>query len=161
MAGTLRGGLNYAPPSPMRRSIWVVLGLAVAACVPPASGTSVATNACTTKAHAKYDGTQAKQIEDRLKQETAQVSWDAVPEPYRGWAAQHLDAKLSAAAVTLAASGNCKEIEAAASKIKGLGKRIAEVAKECNDAECVAKPAAPPEIERKLDAAVCPLFPFC
>ncbi len=144
----------------MRQSILVFFGLWTAACVAQSVSPNRAAE-CTTKARAKYDGTSAKAIEERLRQESARVSWDAVPEPYRAWAAQRLDLKLSAAGVTLAASGNCKEIEAAASKISGLGKRIAEVAKQCTDAQCSTKQTQATEIDGTLDAAVCPLFPFC
>ncbi len=144
----------------MRSSILIFVGFCAAACAPqPASPNRAA--ACTSKSRTKYDGASAKGIEERLRQESARLAWDTVPEQYRAWAAQHLELKLSAAAVTLAASANCKEVEAAASKIPGLGKRIAEVAKQCTEEQCVAKQSQASEIERTLDAAICPLFPFC
>ncbi len=144
----------------MRRSIPLVLGSWMAACaLQPASTHRVAE--CTTKAKQKYDGTSAKAIEERLRQGSARVSWDAVPEPYRAWAIERLELKLSAAGVTLAASGNCKEIEAAASKVPGLAKRIAEVAKQCTELQCSPKRTSAAEIDSTLDAAICPLFPFC
>jgi hypothetical protein len=144
----------------MRRSFSIAFCLGLSGCFlrPAAPPQAVE---CTTKAKAKYDGTSAKAIEERLRQESARVNWDAVSEPYRAWAAERLDQKLSAAGVTLASSGNCKEIEAAASKVTGLAKRIAEVAKECTEPQCVAKSAKQTEIDAKLEAALCPLFPFC
>lgn len=144
----------------MKRPVLVAFGLGLAACVPPQAGSNRAAE-CTTKAHAKYDGTSAKEIEQRLRTEAARVSWDGVPEPYRAWAMERLQSKLSAASVTLAASGNCKEVEAAASKIAGLAKRIGEVAKQCTEPQCTGQHAEAPEIDRTLDAAICPLFPFC
>jgi len=144
----------------MRASTLAVLVLGLAACISPQPTPSRAAE-CTTKAGATYDGTSAKEIADRLRRESAGVSWEATPEPYRAWGAEHLDAKLNAASVTLAASGNCKEVEAAAAKVAGLGKRIAEVAKQCTEPQCAAKHAEASEIDRTLDAAICPLFPFC
>jgi hypothetical protein len=144
----------------MRFFVSVVFALGLVGCVLQQSAQPKPAE-CSTKAHAKYDGTSAKAIEERLKQESARVSWEAVPEPYRAWAAERLDLKLSAAGVTLASSGNCKEIEAAASKVPGLGKRIVEIAKQCSDSQCLGKHEQATEIDGKLEAAICPLFPFC
>jgi len=144
----------------MCRSILIVLGCLSPACLPQ-SATPNHPVECTTKARAKYDGTSAKEIEQRLQQESARVSWDAVPEQYRPWASQRLEQKLNAASVRLASSGNCKEVEAAAAKIAGLGKRIGEVAKQCTEPQCSANAAPAQDIDQQLDAAICPLFPFC
>ena len=69
--------------------------------------------------------------------------------------------KLRHAAATLAESKNCREVEAAATKIRPLGKRIADAAKKCTDEQCVTKHSQPSEIERALELALCPLYPFC
>jgi hypothetical protein len=65
------------------------------------------------------------------------------------------------AAATLAEANNCRQVEAAASKVLPLGKRIAEAAKKCSDEQCVTKHSEPPEVDRELELALCPLYPFC
>jgi hypothetical protein len=132
----------------------------LAACVarPPVSSGEAA---CTAKDKSKYDPASLQEIETRLSREASQASWDEVPEPYRAWAAERLTLKVRHAAATLAEANNCREVEAAASKIRPLGKRIAEAARKCTDQQCLTKHSQPPEIDRELELALCPLYPFC
>ena len=101
------------------------------------------------------------EIEARLSREVTPATWEEVPEPYRAWAGERLTAKMHRAAATLAESHNCREVEAAASKVRPLGKRIADAAKKCTDEQCVAKHSQPPAIDSELELALCPLYPFC
>src|SRR5688572_10525499 len=144
------------------RKVWIVLlGVALlAACAarPPSSSGEAA---CTAKDKSKYSAASMQEIETRLSREAAQTPWEEVPEPYRAWAAERLTLKVHRAAATLAEANNCREVEAAASKIRSLGKRIAEAAKKCSDEQCSTKHSQPPEIERELELALCPLYPFC
>lgn len=118
-------------------------------------------DACSAKDKSKYDASSVQEIEARLGREVSQTSWEDVPEAYRSWAAEHLNAKVRRAAATLAESKNCREVEAAASKVRALGKRIADAAKKCTDEQCVTKHNQSPEIDRELEVALCPLYPFC
>lgn len=102
-----------------------------------------------------------QQVEARLNREASPTSWQDVPEPYRDWATERLTLKLHRAAATLVESKNCREVEAAASKVRPLAKRIADAAKKCSDEQCVAKHSQPPEIDRELELLLCPLYPFC
>ena len=79
----------------------------------------------------------------------------------RAWAAERLTVKVRRAPATLAEANNCREVEAAASKIRPLGKRIADAANKCSDEQCITKHSQPPEIDRELELALCPLYPFC
>lgn len=146
----------------MNRQLWFALsslGVLVACASRPhgAAGSS----SCAAKDGSKYDASSLTEVEARLERDGAQVPWDDVPEPYRPWAAAHLERKLSRAAATLAESSNCREVEAAASKIKPLGKRIADAAKKCDDAQCLAPSKEPRAIDSELELALCPLYPFC
>jgi hypothetical protein len=142
-----------------RARVVVVVAL-LAACAPHTPASS-AEAACTAKDKSKYDAASMQEIETRLSREASQASWDEVPEPYRAWAAERLTLKVHRAAATLAEANNCREVEAAASKIRPLGKRIAEAAKKCSDEQCLTKHSQPPEIDRELELALCPLYPFC
>lgn len=117
-------------------------------------------SSCAAKDGSKYDASSLSEIEARLERDGAQVGWDDVPEPYRPWAAAHLKRKLSRAAATLAESGNCREVEAAAAKVKSLGKRIADAAKKCDD-QCLAQGKEATAIDGELELSLCPLYPFC
>jgi hypothetical protein len=141
------------------RVAFLSLGLLAACASRPhaAAGSSE----CSAKDGSKYDASSLTEVEARLQREGAQVAWDNAPEPYRPWAAAHLKRKLGRAAATLAESSNCREVEAASSKIKPLGKRIAEAAKKCDDAQCLAESKQPAPIDTDLELALCPLYPFC
>jgi hypothetical protein len=102
-----------------------------------------------------------QEVEARLNREAAQASWEEVSEPYRAWASERMAVKVRRAAATLAEAHNCREVEAAAAKVRPLGKRIADAAKKCTDEQCVTKHTEPPEIDRELELALCPLYPFC
>jgi hypothetical protein len=117
--------------------------------------------ACSAKDKSKYDASAMPEIEARLSREVSQASWEEVAEPYRAWAAERLTLKIRRATATLAESKNCREVEAAASKVRPLGKRIADAAKKCTNEQCVGKHSEPPEIDRELELALCPLYPFC
>ncbi len=141
------------------RMVFFGVGL-VAACAPrPHSSSGEA--ACSAKDKSKYDAASMPEIEARLGREVTAASWEEVPEAYRAWAAERLTAKVHRAAATLAESHNCREIEAAASKVRPLGKRIADAAKKCTEEQCVTKHSQPPDIDRELELALCPLYPFC
>ena len=142
--------------------LWITCCLgAFVACRPaPPQGAS-AEGMCATKDGAKYGPGSAKEIEERLGRESSKVSWADVPEPYRPWAVDHLALKVRAAAATLATANNCREVEAAAAKVAGMGKRVAEMAKKCTDEQCSAKQAQATQLEQDLDLALCPLYPFC
>ena len=134
---------------------------ALVACRPtPPQGAS-AEGTCAAKDGSKYGPSSAKEIEERLGREASRVSWTDVPEPHRPWAVDHLALKIRAAAATLANANNCREVEAAAAKVAGMGKRVAEVAKKCTDEQCLTKQAQATQIEQDLDLALCPLYPFC
>jgi hypothetical protein len=122
---------------------------------------STGAGACSAKDGSKYDASSRQEVEARLSREASRVSWDEVAEPYRPWASGHLERKVSRAAATLAESNNCREVEAAASKIGMLGKRVAEAAQKCSDEQCVAKSTETPAIDSELELALCPLYPFC
>ena len=144
------------------RQVRILLFSAVwlAACaVRPQSSPGEAT--CTAKDKSKYDASSLQEIEARLKREASRASWEDVPEAYRAWAAERLTLKVHHAAATLVESNNCREVEAAASKVGPLGKRIADAAKKCSDEQCLTKHSEPPEIDRELELALCPLYPFC
>jgi hypothetical protein len=147
--------------TPLRQVRIVVVGVALlAACAArPPSSSGEAT--CSAKDKSKYDAASLQEIETRLGREASQASWDEVPEPYRAWAAERLTLKVRRAAATLAEANNCREVEAAAAKIRPLGKRIADAAKKCSDEQCLTKHSEPPEIDRELELALCPLYPFC
>jgi hypothetical protein len=147
--------------TPLRQVRIVVVGVALlAACAArPQSSSGEAT--CTAKDKSKYDAASLQEIETRLGREASQASWDEVPEPYRAWAAERLTLKVRRAAATLAEANNCREVEAAAAKIRPLGKRIADAAKKCSDEQCLTKHSEPPELDRELELALCPLYPFC
>lgn len=132
--------------------------LAACASRPPGSASS---SQCSAKDGSKYDASSLTEVEARLQRDGAQVAWEDVPEPYRPWANAHLKRKLGRAAATLVESHNCREVEAAASKIKPLGKRIAEATKKCDDAQCLAESKQPAPIDADLELALCPLYPFC
>jgi hypothetical protein len=144
------------------RPTWIVImgvGLLAACAARPRSSSAEA--ACSGKDKSKYDASSIQEIEARLGREASQATWDEVPEPYRAWAAERLTLKVRRAAATLAEANNCREVEAAASKVRPLGKRIADAAKKCSDEQCVTKHSEPPEIDRELELALCPLYPFC
>lgn len=130
------------------------------ACASRPHGAASATQ-CASKDGAKYDAASLAEVETRLERDAAQVPWDGVSEPYRPWAAAHLKRKLSRAAATLVESSNCREVEAAASKIKGLSKRIGDAAKGCDDAQCATERKEPSPLDSELELALCPLYPFC
>lgn len=138
-------------------TLGVVLLAACAARSRPSAGEAI----CSGRDKSKYDASSLQEVEARLGREASQASWDDVPEPYRAWAAERLTLKVRRAAATLAEANNCREVEAAASKVRPLGKRIAEAAKKCSDEQCVTKHSDPPEIDRELELALCPLYPFC
>lgn len=144
------------------KSVLVALfGFAVlAACASRQPGAAGASQ-CSTKDGAKYDASSIAAVQARLEREGAQVRWEDVPEPYRPWAAEHLSRKLGRAAATLAESSNCREVEAAAFKVKALGKRIAEAAKKCTDPQCLGAHPEPTQMDSELELALCPLYPFC
>jgi hypothetical protein len=144
----------------MRKASMVFgLGLLVAcASRPHSSGSS---SSCTAKDGPKYDASQMQAVEARLSRDTSQVAWDEVAEPYRAWASGHLARKVSRAAATLAGSSNCREVEAAAAKIRPLAKRIADAAKQCTDEQCLTKGGEASELDGELELALCPLYPFC
>ena len=147
----------------MQRQLWLalsILGVSVA-CAGRQPGTSGGSRNCTSKDGTKYDASSLSEVQARLDRDGAQVPWDDVPEPYRPWAAAHLKRKLSRGAATLAESNNCREVEAAATKIKPLGKRIAEAAKKCDDPQCLAPSQEPRAIDSELELLLCPLYPFC
>jgi hypothetical protein len=146
------------PPRQVRIVVVGVVWLAACAARPQSSSGEAA---CTAKDKSKYDASSMQEIETRLGREASQASWDEVPEPYRAWAAERLMLKVRRAAATLAETNNCREVEAAASRIRPLGKRIAAVAQKCSDEQCLTKHSAPPEIDRELELALCPLYPFC
>jgi hypothetical protein len=141
------------------RNVVVGIGLLAACAARPQSSSGEAT--CTAKDKSKYDPTSVQEIAARLSREASQVSWEEVAEPYRGWATERLSLKVQRAAATLAEANNCREVEAAASKVRSLGKRIADAAKKCSDEQCVTKHSEPPEIDRELELSLCPLYPFC
>jgi hypothetical protein len=141
------------------RIVVACVGLLAACAARSQSSSSEA--ACTAKDKSKYDAASMQEIETRLGREASQASWDEIAEPYRAWAAERLTLKVQRAAATLAEANNCREVEAAASKIRPLGKRIAEAAKKCSDEQCLTKHSEPPEIDRELELALCPLYPFC
>ncbi len=144
----------------MHRISIVLLSGLLAACAFQQHSTA-GSGACTAKDGSKYDASSLQEIEARLDREAAQVSWEEVAEPYRPWASGHLKRKVSRAAATLAASNNCREVEASASKVRMLGKRVAEAAKKCSDEQCVAKTTETSAIDSELELALCPLYPFC
>ncbi|RYZ08465.1 MAG: hypothetical protein EOO73_08445 [Myxococcales bacterium] len=116
---------------------------------------------CTAKDGSKYGPSSLPEVQARLERDSAQVRWEDVPEPYRPWAAEHLKRKLGRAAATLADSSNCREVEAAATKIKPLAKRIADAAKKCTDPQCLGAHPEPTQLDSELELALCPLYPFC
>jgi hypothetical protein len=162
-ASALTGQLveAYAQSSAMRQASIFLLcfGLVVACASQQRSPAGSA--ACTAKDGAKYDASSMQDIEARLGREASQVAWEEVAEPYRPWASGHLTRKVSRAAATLAESSNCREVEAAASKLRALSKRIAEAAKKCTDEQCLTKGAEAPALDAELELALCPLYPFC
>jgi hypothetical protein len=146
----------------MRWISMMLLGFGLlAACAFRQQSSAGSTAACSAKDGSKYDASSLKEIETRLGREASRVSWEEVAEPYRPWASGHLTRKVKRAAATLAESNNCREVEAAASKIQMLGKRVAEAAKKCSDEQCVAKTTETPAIDSELELQLCPLYPFC
>jgi hypothetical protein len=145
----------------LRRVRIVVVGVALLAACAARPRSSSGEAECTAKDKSKYDAASMQEVETRLGREASQASWDEVPEPYRAWAAERLTLKVRRAAATLAEANNCREVEAAASKVRPLGKRIAEAAKKCSDEQCLTKHSTAPEIDRELELALCPLYPFC
>lgn len=141
------------------RIAMVSLGL-LAACASRQHAAAGSAN-CTAKDGAKYDASSLSEVAARLERESAKVQWEDAPEPYRPWASAHLKQKLDRAAATLAQSSNCREVEAAASKLRPLAKRIAEAAKKCTDEQCLAKATQPTALDGELEQTLCPLYPFC
>jgi hypothetical protein len=142
--------------------LWIACCLGtLVACRPAAPQGTSAGGMCAAKDGSKYAPGVAKEIEERLGRESSRVSWTDVPDAYRPWAVDHLALKVSAAASTLAGANNCREVEAAAAKVAGMGKRVAEVAKKCSDEQCLTKQTKATQIEQDLDLALCPLYPFC